>query len=91
VRHYGFTEDYERNERTKLHHMEVWSGAFMSDFEGWADELPKRNGYMITLDWMRGKVRVACPSPRNDDNWREVDEAINKAMNDYYESKEAGK
>lgn len=60
----------------------LWSGGFSSDFEGWAHELPNHNGFMVTLDHMlwSEKVRVECPSPRTDDNYEEVDEAINKAV-----------
>lgn len=53
----------------------IWSGPFFSVFEGWARELPKRDGYMVTLEYV-GKIRVTCPTPRNDENWEEVDRAI---------------
>lgn len=54
----------------------LWSGAFASTFEGWATELPKHDGYMVQLDYFRGKVRVECEAPRTDENWLRVDKAI---------------
>lgn len=60
----------------------LWSGAFASDFEGWAFELPNHNGFMVTLDhflWSE-KFRVECESPRDDENWMRVDEAIADAV-----------
>lgn len=59
----------------------VWSGGFASTFEGWADELPKHNGYMVRLEYADKPVRVTCPSPRTDTNYLEVDAAINAALN----------
>lgn len=58
----------------------LWSGAFASTFEGWATELPNHDGYMVRLDYFRGKTRVACESPRTDANWMRVDAAINAAL-----------
>lgn len=80
---YGVTEDWRRNARTKLHHMLIWEGTFSDQFVGYADELPRHDGYMITLEYA-GKIRVTCPAPRNDDNWQEVDAAINAAIDEHY-------
>jgi len=57
----------------------LWSGGFASQYEGSAWELPRHNGYMVTL-WAGRKVRVACESPRTDDNYLEVDRAISDAV-----------
>ena len=54
----------------------LWSGAFASDHEGDAWELPGHDGYMVALEF-RGKVRVACESPRTTENFERVDAAIN--------------
>lgn len=56
----------------------LWSGPFASNYEGSARELPNHDGFMVSL--FRGQVRVTCPSPRDDDNWMQVDEAINAAL-----------
>lgn len=78
--HYGIIEDYDYNQTHKRHRLSLWSGPFASIREGEAYSLPKGNGYMVALEY-GGKVRVACPSPRTDENYSEVDEAINKALN----------
>lgn len=60
----------------------LWSGAFASDFDGTAVELPKHNGFMVTVDhltWSH-KFRVSCESPRNDENFERVDAAIQAAF-----------
>lgn len=57
----------------------LWSGGFASTFEGWATELPNHDGYMVELDYFRGKVRVECESPRTDENWLRVDAALEAA------------
>lgn len=80
--HYGIIEDYDYNETHKRHRLSLWSGPFASVREGEAYSLPKGNGYMVNLGY-GDKVRVTCPSPRTSENWIEVDEAINKALNDH--------
>lgn len=57
----------------------LWSGQFCSDYEGSALQLPNRNGYMVQTFNGR-KVRVECESPRTDENYLRVDEAINEAL-----------
>jgi hypothetical protein len=60
----------------------VWSGGFMSDYEGQAHELPRHDGFMVTLDhftWSES-VRVSCESPRTDENYARVDAAISVAV-----------
>ena len=57
----------------------VWSGAFASDYIASALELPKRNGFMVTLYDGR-KIRVQCPAPRTEKNFHQVDDAISAAI-----------
>jgi hypothetical protein len=57
----------------------LWSGAFADTFEGYALELPRHDGYMVTL-YSGEKVRVTCESPRTDDNFHRVDEALRTAL-----------
>lgn len=64
-------------------HLTLWSPPFASTFEGWAHELPNHDGFMVTLDWFRGKVRVECESPRTDENWMRVDDAIRAAVTEH--------
>lgn len=61
----------------------IWSGGFASDMEGWAQELPGHDGFMVTLEFSRGNVRVECPAPRNEENFEEVDDAIAKAIREF--------
>lgn len=78
---YGIATDYEWT--GKRDRLIVWSGSFMSTFEAEGIELPKGDGYMLTTYNDGDKVRVTCPTPRNEHNYLEVDAAINSAMNDY--------
>lgn len=57
----------------------LWSGAFASEREGRARELPAGDGFMVTL-WDDTKIRVVCPAPRTDANFLVVDEAIRAAV-----------
>lgn len=60
----------------------LWSGAFSSGYEGSAIELPGHNGYMVSVYRGLGetqRVRVECPSPRTDQNYEQVDDAIQAA------------
>jgi len=78
---YGVATDYEwTGKRSRIL---VWSGPFMHTFEAEGIELPKGDGYMLTTYNDGDKVRVTCPTPRNGDNYREVDQAINEAMTAY--------
>lgn len=78
---YGIATDYEWT--GKRDRIVVWSGPFMSTFEAEGIELPRGDGYMLTTYNDGDKVRVSCPAPRNETNFREVDQAINDAMNEY--------
>ena len=80
--YYGVTTDYEYSATHKRHRLEVWSGPFFSVWEGTAYSLPS-GGYMVTT-YNGDKVRVACPSPRDADNYSDVDAAINEALNAHH-------
>ena len=70
-----------RDEYKKLGTRQVltlWSGAFCSDYEGKAVELPKHNGFMLNINGK--KTRVECESPRTENNYLKVDEAFNQAL-----------
>lgn len=66
----------------------MWSGGFASDFEGWARELPKGGGFMVTLLYGDDKYRLECESPRTDENFERVDDAIAKAAQALIERRE---
>jgi hypothetical protein len=82
--HYGIATDYDRNEGRKRDYLTVWSGAFASDYEAQGVSLPRGDGYMLTT-YGGAKVRVTCPTPRNEDTWQEVDAAINAALSAHRE------
>lgn len=58
----------------------LWSGGFASDSEGSALELPGHDGFMVTLDYGRGRCRVECETPRDADNYERVDGALDAAV-----------
>lgn len=80
---YGVTEDYEYDATHKRHRIRVWEGPWMS--VGVADgyELPKGDGYMLTT-YNGDKVRVTCPVIRTDENYKQMDAAINSALNEHF-------
>ena len=73
---YGIRDEYRKQFGRQT--LTVWSGAYCSDYEGTALELPNHNGFMLSLD--SRQVRVSCPSPRTESNFNQVDEAIRKAI-----------
>lgn len=79
----GIRNEYEPRFGREV--LTLWSGSFYSVWEGEAWELPRRDGYMVTT-YNGDKVRVACPTPRTDDNYREVDAAIVAAVEALYAS-----
>lgn len=83
---YGVATDYDRNEGRKRDYLQVWSGPFFSVWEADGVSLPKGDGYMLTT-YNGRKVRVECPTPRNDENWQEVDAAISAAMEELHRDK----
>ena len=85
---YGITTDYEYTSTHQRERLLVWSPPFFSVFEGEALSLPNGAGYMVTT-YNGDKVRVACPSPRTDANYQEVDDAIGAALNAHHTAKEA--
>jgi hypothetical protein len=75
---FGVVTDYDYNRTHRRGRITVWSGQFMSDLEATGLSLPS-GGYMLRTYWGR-KIRVRCPAPRTEANYREVDAAINAAM-----------
>lgn len=57
----------------------IWSGNFASDYEGVAIERPNHSGFLVKLT--NRKITVLCTSPRTPENFNEVDNAINHAIN----------
>lgn len=78
---YGVTSDYEYNATHRRERLDIWSNPFYSVWEGEAYSLA--SGYMLTT-YNGDKIRVVCPTPRRDDNYEEIDAAINEALNKYY-------
>lgn len=85
--HYGVATDYDRNEGRKRDYIRVWSGPFYSVFEADGVSLPGGDGYMLTT-YNGKKVRVSCPTPRNDKNWQQVDAAVSAALRAHYGEEE---
>lgn len=81
--HFGITTDYDYT--GKRDRLDVWEGSFMSSRTAEGYSLPKGDGYMLT-DYNGHKIRVECPVPRDENTYREVDEAINLALNEHYAS-----
>lgn len=77
---YGIIDDYEYSAAHRRERLTVWSGPFASVWEGEAYSLPRGNGYMVTT-YDGEKIRVTCPTPRNDENYLAIDAAINDALN----------
>jgi hypothetical protein len=59
--------------------LSLWSGPFASEYEGFATELPKHDGFMLDIPYQI-KVRVECPAPRTQENYEQVDAAIDAAF-----------
>lgn len=78
--YYGVCTDYDYTSTHKRERLTVWSGPFLSDYEGEAFTLPRGDGYMVTT-YGGDRVRVTCPTPRTDDNYPAIDAAINAALN----------
>ena len=76
---FGVTTDYERNAVLKRDYLRVWSGPFYGVHEADGVSLPKGDGYMLTT-CSGDKVRVVCPTPRNDENFAQIDAAISEAL-----------
>jgi len=77
---YQIATDYDDSGKRKRDHLNIFSGRFADTWEGHAVSLPKEDGYMVTL-YSGRKVRVMCPVGRTDENYRQIDAAINAALN----------
>jgi hypothetical protein len=79
TKQYGIMTDYDYGVTHKRSRLTVWEGSFMSQYLGEGYSLPGEDGYMLTLH--NGKrIRVTCPTPRNGQNYLQVDKAINTAL-----------
>lgn len=85
---YGVTTDYEYSATHKRERINVWSGSFFSTWEAEGYSLPRGDGYMLTT-YNGDKVRVSCPAPRTDENFRVVDAAISDALTKHHEQRGA--
>lgn len=77
ARKFGIATDYDYRAGHKRDRLTIWEGSFFSSFAG--EALSVKDGYMVTT-YNGRKFRVSCPSPRNEDNYEEVDAAIDAAM-----------
>jgi hypothetical protein len=84
IAHLGVIKDYDYSATHKRERLTLWTGPFASVLEGEAYSLPNGDGYMITVDPGGEKVRVACPTPRDDANYVAIDEALRVALNEHY-------
>lgn len=84
VGNFGVTTDYEYAVTHKRQRLTVWSGPFYATFEAHALSLPLGRGYMLTT-YNGDKVRVKTHL-RGEDNWREVDAAIARALTIHYKA-----
>ena len=80
---YGIATDYDYSAEHKRQRLVVWTGPFYSSYEGEAYSLPNNDGFMVTT-YNEHKIRVTCPAPRDQDNYQQVDDAINLALNAHY-------
>lgn len=83
---FGVMTDYEYRVSHKRDRIVVWSGPFYSTFEAEGYSLPNGAGYMLTT-YNGDKVRVECPSPREQDNYEEADLLIAAALNAHFHAK----
>lgn len=81
---YGVRDEYKPRFGRQV--LTLWTGPFSEQYEGYAWELPKRDGYMVRLDYSE-PVKVLCPTPRDEETYVQVDAAINAALNNVNESK----
>lgn len=76
---YCVSTNYEYNEKHKRDCITVWSGAFADVYEATGLGLPRNAGYMLTT-YNDDKIRVECPCPRTDANYKAVDAAVCAAI-----------
>lgn len=82
---FAVMNDYEYTVTHKRERITVWSGSFASTFEADGFSLPSGKGYTLTT-YNDDKVRVTCPSPRTDENYRDVDAAVSAALTAHYDA-----
>lgn len=87
---FGVTEDYDYGATHKRSKIDVWSGPFYHTREGTGFSRANGRGFIITT-YNGDKVTVDCASPRTDDNYIEVDKAIDAALAAHYAKKEASR
>jgi hypothetical protein len=80
---FGVATDYEYRGTHKRDRITVWSGPFYSTFEAEGVSLPNDAGYMLTT-YNGDKVRVACPAPRTEDNFEDVDRLVSGALDAHF-------
>ncbi len=83
---FGIIKDYDYSATHKRERLTIWAGMFDSEYIGEAYSMPKRDGYRIFLEY-GDTVNVYCPHGRDDDNYQEIDKAINDALNVYRQGK----
>lgn len=83
---FGVTTDYDHSADRKRDYIDVWTGQWMGSYEARGVSLPKGDGYMLTT-YSGDKVRVTCPTPRDETTYQEVDAAINAALQDYHDQR----
>lgn len=76
---YGVAKDYEYSATHKRERLTLWSGAFMSEYEGEAYSRPKGNGYIITR-YTGERLPVWCPVGFTDENYDEIVKALRNAL-----------
>jgi hypothetical protein len=79
MKRYAVATDYDYNRTHKRDCITVWSGQFCQEYEGTGLALPCDVGNMLTL-YGGIKLRVACPCPRTEANYQDVDAAISAAI-----------
>lgn len=84
---FGVATNYEVNAGRKRDYLDVWCGSFMGSWEARGVSLPRGDGYMLTT-YNGDKVRVTCPTPRDETTYQEVDAAINAALQDYHDQRD---
>lgn len=82
---YGVMTMYDDSAEAGYSIITVWSGPFASTFEARGIELDTRKGegYLLTT-YNDDTFFAACPSPRTDENYQQVDEAISRALEAHY-------
>ena len=88
VRSFAVSDDYDYNETHKRRRIQVWGGSWWSVWVAEGLSLPKGDGFMLRT-YNGDRVRVTCPIVRTDDNYEQVDRAINDALVAHFEIEKA--